>query len=67
MHLQDAIKNKPDELFHAINNYYYNINFTIERNPSKFLDTKIRVKNGKAHKTVFRKPNKFPFTALKLL
>ena len=36
-------KYKPDELLH-------NINFTIERNPFKFLDTKITVNNnGKAH------------------
>ena len=32
----------------------------LKENPSKFLDTKITVNNGKAHTSVFRKPNKFP-------
>ena len=34
-------KNEPDSLFEKLNSYHPNLNFTIEKNPTKFLDTKI--------------------------
>ena len=33
--------NQPDELFGRMNKYHPDINFTVEVNPSKFLDTRI--------------------------
>ena len=40
------IKNQPDKLFEKLNNYHLNIKLTIEANPSKFLDTEVKIKNG---------------------
>ena len=37
-------KNETDELFSKMKSYHPNINLTTEINPSKFLDTKIRMK-----------------------
>ena len=34
-------KNKPDSLFEKLNSYHTNIELTIEKNPTKFLDTEI--------------------------
>ena len=53
-------KNKPDSLFSAINYYHPNINFTVEENPTKFLDTKMEIVDGKVTTSVYRKPNKLP-------
>ena len=51
-------KNKPDDLYNALNNYHPNVNLTIEVNPKKFLDTEI-ISNGNHFKTkVFHKDTK---------
>ena len=34
-------KNEPDSLFDELNSYHRNIKFTIEENPTKFVDTEI--------------------------
>ena len=34
-------KNEPDSLFEKLNSYHLNIILTIEKNPTKFLDTEI--------------------------
>ena len=34
-------KDKPDSLFEKLNSYHPNIKLTVEKNPMKFLDTKI--------------------------
>ena len=49
-------KNTPDSL----DCYHPNINFTVEVNPSKFLDSNIKIFNGKVKTSVYRKPNKMP-------
>ncbi len=54
------IKNVPDELFEAINNYHRNIRYTIEENPSHFLDTAIETRNGEVYTSVHVKENKIP-------
>ena len=38
--------NQPDRLFNLINNYHQHIRFTIEVNPTKFLDTNLIIKNN---------------------
>ena len=50
----------PDELFKIINSYHHKINFTVEQNPDKFLDTSMTVQDGNIITGVYRKPNKFP-------
>ena len=40
------IKDQADKLFEKLNNYYPNIELTIQVNPSKFVDMKITIKNG---------------------
>ena len=52
--------NEPDELFHDLNNFHNNINLTIEVNPTKFLDTKLSIINGKVSTSVNRKTTKLP-------
>ena len=37
-----------------------NINFTVEVNPSKFLESNIKTFDGKVEISVYRKPNKLP-------
>ena len=54
------IKNQPDQLFEKLNNYHPNIKLTIEVNPSKFLDTKIMIKNGIIETSVVVKESKIP-------
>ena len=49
-----------DNLLNISINYHPNINFTFERNPSKFLDAKAIIENGKAVAIVYRKRNKLP-------
>ena len=51
---------QPDLLFEEINSYHPNINFTVERNPSKFLDTNLTNINNKIVTSVHRKANKLP-------
>ena len=54
------IKNQPDKLFEKLNNYHPNIKLTIEVNPSKFLDTKIMIKNGVIETSLVVKESKIP-------
>ena len=54
------IKNQPDKLFEKLNNYHPNIKLAIEVNPSKFLDTKIMIKNGIIETSLVVKESKIP-------
>ena len=40
--------------------YHPKINFTVEQDPNKFLDTSIKIDKGLCSTRVFRKPNKVP-------
>ena len=53
-------KNTPGSLIKSFNCYHPNINFTVEANPSKFLDSNIKIVNGKVEISVYRKPNNMP-------
>ena len=54
-------KNGEDELYNALNSFHSNIRLTIEKNPTKFLDTHIlRSINGTFAFKVVRKDSKFP-------
>ena len=54
-------RNTPDILLQQMNAYHSKINFTFEDNPSKFLDTKLLVREGGSCETrVYRKPNRVP-------
>ena len=44
----------------VLNSYHPNINITVEVYPSKFLDTNIKIVNGKVERSVYRKPYKMP-------
>ncbi|XP_066925101.1 uncharacterized protein [Clytia hemisphaerica] len=52
--------NEPDYLFQSMNSYHRNIRFTIETQPTKFLDTDITLINGQVITSVHRKQNKHP-------
>ncbi|XP_066923867.1 uncharacterized protein [Clytia hemisphaerica] len=52
--------NEPDYLLQSMNNYHRNIRFTIETQPTKFLDTDIILINGQVITSVHRKQNKHP-------
>ena len=51
-------ENTPDLLLTSLDCYLPNINFTVEVNPSKFLDFNIEIVNGKVETSIYRKPNK---------
>ena len=52
---------QPDLLLEEINKYHPNIKFTVESNPSKFLDTNITTNtDNKISTSVHRKVNKLP-------
>ena len=53
-------KGQPDELFQQLNTYHKNIKFTVEENPSKFLDTELYIENGIYKTKVYRKTTKLP-------
>ena len=53
-------KNCPDILLNDLNNYHENINFTIENNPDKFLDTNISFNGNQIITNVVSKDNKLP-------
>ena len=53
-------KNTPHSLLTLLSSYHPNINFAVEVNLSKFLDTNIKIGNGKAETFVYRKPNLMP-------
>ena len=53
-------KNEPDELLEAMNSYHRNIKFTVEENPSNFLDTELHFTGNSFSTSVFQKPGKLP-------
>ena len=53
-------KNTNDELFEKLNTYHDNIKFTIEENPTKFLDTEIVRHNSTIITKVYTRSKKFP-------
>lgn len=53
-------KNNSDSLLLSISNYLPNINFTVEFNPSRFLDINIKTFDGEIGTNIYRKPNKMP-------
>ena len=52
--------NKKDYLYEALNKYHKNIQVTVEKSPSKFLDTKLLINNGIYETQVYRKETKIP-------
>ena len=58
--IHKRLKGVPDTLLDSLNNYHPKINFTVEVNPSKFLDTKLIERNGRYTTEVYRKPSKLP-------
>lgn len=53
-------KNTQDLLFLKLNEYHPNIKFTIEENPTHFLDTAINKYDNDISTSVYTKPNKLP-------
>ena len=54
-------KGQNDPLFEALNKYHPNMKFTLENNPTKFLDTELIWKeDGHCSTNVYQKPNKIP-------
>ena len=49
-----------DTLLESISNFHTKINFTVEENPTKFLDTTMDNNQGNITTKVYRKPNKSP-------
>ena len=49
---------KPDSLLTSLNNYHPSMNFTVEANHSKILDTKIKSVDVKVDTSVYKKPDK---------
>ena len=58
--ISKRVKNKPDDLLTKLNSYHKKINFTVEENPSKFLDTKLTFQDGIYKTSVYQKPTKLP-------
>ena len=52
--------NNVDELFQQLNSYHPKLNFTIEVNPTKFLDTRLELIDGQAVTSVNIKETKLP-------
>ena len=52
--------NKKDDLYEALNKYHKNIKLTVEKSPSKFLDTRLLINNGIYETQVYRKETKIP-------
>ena len=52
--------NKKDDLYEALNRYHKNIKLTVEKSPSKFLDTRLLINNGIYETQVYRKETKIP-------
>ena len=57
------IKNHRQKCFQKLNNYHLKIKFTIEVNPSKFLDMEIMFKNGIIETSVAMNESRYPFTS----
>ena len=55
-------KNEPDKLLEDLifNSYHHNIKFTVEENPSHFLDTEFKFTRNKFKRSVYEKPGKVP-------
>ena len=53
-------KIKPHSLFQKLNSYHLNIKLTIEKNPKKFLDTKIIRHGCEMERKFYDKSNKLP-------
>ena len=53
-------KNEPDSLFEKLSSYHLNIKLTIEKNPTKFLDTKIIRLGCEKETKVYNKSKKLP-------
>ena len=53
-------KDKPDSLFEKLNSYHPNIKLTVEKNPTKFLDTKIIWSGCERETKVYNKSKKLP-------
>ena len=53
-------KNKPNSLFEKLNSYRQNIKLTVEKNPKKFLDTKIIWRECEIDTKLYSKSNKLP-------
>ncbi|MEO0687352.1 MAG: hypothetical protein AAFY76_20455 [Cyanobacteria bacterium J06649_11] len=49
-----------DELYEALNKYHQKLKLTIEVNPSKFLDTSIKINNNTISTSVHLKETKLP-------
>ena len=54
------VKDVPDRLFQDLNNYNQKLKFTVEVNPTKFLDTDFHLNNGQMKTKVHRKETKLP-------
>ena len=52
--------NKKDDLYEALNKYHENIKLTVEKSPSKLLDTKLLINNGIYETQLYRKETKIP-------
>ena len=52
--------NKKDYPYEALNKYHKNIKLTVEKSPSKFLDTRLLINNGIYETQVYRKETKIP-------
>ena len=53
-------RNNEDKLFNDLNNYHENIKFTLEKNPKKFLDTKIAFEDNNIITEVVSNDRKLP-------
>ena len=53
-------RNEADTLFDALNSYNPNVKFTLEQNPSRFLDTQIIKEKHQIKTQVFAKKSMYP-------
>ena len=53
-------KNSPDHLLQSFNAYHPNITFTVEENPTHFLDTAFQFKDHSFSTSTYVKPGKLP-------
>ena len=52
--------NQKNDLYEALNKYHNNIKVTLEKSPSRFLDTKSLINSGIYGTQVYRKETKIP-------
>ena len=55
-------KDQSDELLEQLKSYHTSIKFTVEDNPSLFLDTQFQYKNGKFERSVYKNLERSPHT-----